>query len=121
MTFFEEYKVDGVPILAPDADVVITLTDLDSSDTGRDESGVMHRIVVRERVRTWELTYSRLTAQEYAYMEELFARKSEFAFTYKELDGEEKTCLAYYANSSVSYRNARTGHYGGYKLRIVEC
>jgi hypothetical protein len=121
MTFFEDYKIDGQPILAPDGDVRITLTDLDASDTGRDESGIMHRIVVRQRVCTWELTYSILTAQEYAYMERLFAGKREFAFTSRTPEGQEQTCLAYCTGSSVSLRNARTGCYSGYKLQIVQC
>ncbi len=43
------YKVDGRALLAPDEGVEISLSDLDSSDSGRDESGVMHRFVVRRR------------------------------------------------------------------------
>ena len=44
--------------------------------------GVMHRIVVREKVGTWGFTYSRLTDAQYAYLVGLFAGKAQFSFTH---------------------------------------
>ena len=76
------YQIDGKPMLAPDTEPEFTFTDLDSSDSGRDESGVMHRIVVREKVGTWGFTYSRLTDAQYAYLVGLFAGKAQFSFTH---------------------------------------
>ncbi len=121
MRFFEDYKVDGKPIVAPDADVVISKADLDSADSGRDESGVMHRIVVRYRVKTWELSYANMTTEEYQYMSSLFAGKSEFQFTYRDLSGQIAGCTAYCSNDSITYHNARTGMYRNYKIKIIEC
>ena len=43
----EFFKVNGKPMFAPDADVSMTFNDLDGSESGRDEGGFMHRIVVR--------------------------------------------------------------------------
>ena len=40
-----DYLIDGQPLLAPDQDVEFQCSDLDAADAGRDESGVMHRIV----------------------------------------------------------------------------
>lgn len=121
MRLFEDYKVDDLPLLAPDEDVSIMQTDLDSSDSGRDESGVMHRFVLRHRLKTWMFYYTNLTAEEYRYMESLFAGKKDFAFSYKDLDGNTVTCQAYCSNNSITYRNAKLGLYKNYSFSIIEC
>ena len=64
----ELYQIDGRPMPVPDADPDLSFTDLDASDSGGDESGVMHRIVVREKVGSWGFVYSSLTDEEYAYL-----------------------------------------------------
>lgn len=121
MRFFEDYQIDGKPMLVPDADVSLSYSDLDSSDSGRDESGIMHRIVVRERVATWGFNYSSLTAEEYKYMRSLFSGKPEFAFTYRNLDGDLVDTRTYCSNDSITYHNARLGLYKNLKLNIIEC
>ena len=75
-----EYQIDGRPMLVPDAGVGISFTDLDADDTGRDESGYMHREVLRERVRTWSFSYAFLTHEEYQYIMSLFSGKPTFTF-----------------------------------------
>ena len=67
--------VDGRPMPAPDAEADFSFTDLDASDSGRTEDGVMHRIVVREKVGAWGFAYSHLTDEELAYLKGLFAGK----------------------------------------------
>ena len=121
MRLFEDYQIDGKPMLVPDADVSLSLADLDSSDSGRDESGVMHRIVVRHRVGTWGFNYSKLTAEEYKYMRSLFEGKSDFAFSYRDLDGYLVETRAYCSNDSITYHNARLGLYQNLKFNIIEC
>lgn len=121
MRCFEDYQIDGKPLLVPDADAALSQSDLDSSDSGRDESGVMHRVVVRHRVKTWGFNYSVLTREEFLYMESLFAGKDAFAFTFRDLDGTLKTCQAYCSNNSITYHNARLGLYKNYKFNIIEC
>lgn len=121
MTFFEGFLVDGAPLLAPDADVQITQTDLDASDAGRDESGFMHRQIVRHRVKTWAFRYSALTAQELGYLEDLFTGKATFTFTYPGFDGRQATCQAYCSKDSISYHNARTGLYKNNQFTVIEC
>ena len=120
MRYFEQYKVDGRPILLPDENIAISRTDLDSAESGRDESGIMLRTVVRHRVQTWEFSYSYLTAEEYRYLKDLFAGKTEFRFSYND-DGVTRLTTAYCSADSVTYRNARTGSYTGMKIKIVEC
>lgn len=121
MELFEEYKVDGTPILVPDADVELTLTDLDAGSAGRDESGVMHRIRVRRRVKTWAFQYSALSREEFQYMEELLSSSATFLFSYLDADGTERSCRAYCSNSGLTYQNARLGLYRNYKFTVIEC
>lgn len=121
MRYFAEFQIDGEPVLAPDGNVELTLTDLDSGSAGRDESGVMHRIRVRKRVKTWAFQYFALSRQEFQYMEELLSRSATFTFTYPGLDGESRTCKAYCSNTGLTYENARLGLYRNYKFTVIEC
>ena len=114
------YKVDGVPLLTPYEGVEISLSDLDASDSGRDESGVMHRIVVREKVRTFGFSYAVLDAEDYAYLLGLFSGKSTFTFSYSE-NGATKSCVAYCSKVSGALHNQRTGLYKNLKFNIIEC
>ncbi|MGN0686173.1 hypothetical protein [Subdoligranulum variabile] len=117
------YQIDGKPMLAPDAEPDFTFTDLDSSDSGRDESGVMHRIVVREKVGTWGFTYSRLTDAQYAYLVGLFAGKAQFSFTHPRVGSSTETEVStcYCSNYSVAWRSARDGIWHNLKFNIIEC
>ena len=65
MTLTNLLQIDGKSLYAPDCDIEPSYSDLDSSDSGRDEAGYMHREVVREKVATWPIAYSCLTDDEY--------------------------------------------------------
>ena len=121
MRYFEEYKINGSPVLVPDADVEVTMTDLDSGSAGRDESGFMHRIRVRKRVKTWAFQYFALTREQWQYMENLLSQSATCSFTYPDFDGEEKTSTAYCSNTGLTYQNARLGLYRNYKFTVIEC
>ncbi|MBO5130300.1 MAG: hypothetical protein J6B95_08160 [Oscillospiraceae bacterium] len=114
--YWNDCTIDGNPILVPDQDLEITRTDLDSDDSGRDESGVMHRIPVRHRVYTWVISYSSLKEDECEYLRSLIDGKSEFEFV---IFGE--TYTAYCSNDAVTVRNAVTGDYRNFQLKIIEC
>ena len=120
MRFFNDYKIDGAPILVPDQDAEIERHDIDSPDSGRDESAFMHRIVIRSRVKSWGFTYSKLTAEEYRYMKSLLDGKESFTWTYME-NGVPRVTDAYCSNDSITYRNARTGDYRNFKIKVIEC
>ena len=75
MTLTNLFQIDGKSLYAPDCDIEPSYSDLDSSDSGRDEAGYMHREVVREKVATWPIAYSCLTDDEYKYTIGLFAGK----------------------------------------------
>lgn len=114
--YWNSCTIDGAPILIPDQNIKISRTDLDSEDSGRDESGAMHRIPVRYRVNTWEIPYSFLKEDEYEYLISLMEGKSEFAFT---IFGG--TYTAYCSSDAVTVRDAETGDYRDFTLKIIEC
>ena len=117
------FKVDGQPLFAPDEDVSLSFEDLDASDSGRDEAGVMHRIVVRYKVGTWSFEYSHISNSEYQYMEELFSGKADFQFTHpSRVDCETSvTTKAYRSKYGIVWHSARTKDYRNYKFSIIEC
>ena len=119
--FYYDFQINGKPILVPDADVVWEYNDLDSDESGRDESGVMHRIVLRESVRKCSLPYAVLTQEEYLYMRSLLDGKSQFEVRYRDHSGNVVQMNAYHSNHSITVHNARTGLYKNYKISIIEC
>ena len=119
----ELFKINGVAMLVPDAEVAVSYEDLDAADAGRDESGFMHRIVVRQKVGSWKFEYAHLTEAEKQYMENLFPDTGTFLFRHpsrKNAAVSEET-LCYRSKYSISWRNARTGLWSGYGFSIIEC
>lgn len=122
-SFAEFYKVDGMPLYAPDAEQELSFEDLDSAETGRDETGYMHRFVVREKVGKWAFNYTELTNEEYKYLLSLFAGKGTFTFTYPApgTDNDLRTTVAYMSNYGIAWRDARRGVWRNMKFNIIEC
>lgn len=116
----DQFLVDDIQLLMPDADISITKEDLEG-DSGRDESGVYHRCVVRSSIQKWSFSYRILTAEEYRYLEGLFAGKNVFEFSYPGLDGSIKTTNAYKKSTSVTYFSQTQGLYKNLSFDIIEC
>lgn len=121
MKYFNEYKINGMPLLVPDADVALTQTDLDAGSAERDEAGFMHRIRVRKRVKNWAFQYFVLTQRELQYLEDLLSQNEVFNFTYLAPNGEQKSCRAYCSSTGLSYHNAKLRLYRNYKFTVTEC
>ena len=117
------YQVDGVPMLVPDEEPEFSFADLDASDSGRDESGVMHRLMVREKVGTWSFSYAHLTDEELAYLRGLFAGKVQFTFTHPVFGDSNatETCTAYMSQYSAVWKNQRSGLWRNFKFNIIQC
>lgn len=122
-TLTDLYQIDGKAMLAPDQDVEMSFEDLDAADSGRDEAGFMHRIVVRRKVGVWNFVYSHLTQQEYAYMLGILPSGDTFAFTYPDPADCTKACQtrAYLSGYGVVWHSARTKDYRNLKFSIIEC
>lgn len=116
-----EFLIDGQPILVPDEDVTISYEDLDSEESGRDESGVMHRVVMREGVKKIPLSYAFLNREEYLYMESLFKGKSSFQVDCRDELGSPMRFTAYRSKHSITISNIKTGAHKNYSFSIVEC
>lgn len=119
----ELFKINGVPMLVPDAQVEVSYEDLDSAESGRDESGVMHRIPVRYKVAVFRFSYDHLTEAEKQYMESLFPEEPTFQFTHPDRRDAsvQVTDTAYRSKYTISWLNARTGLWSNYGFSIIQC
>lgn len=115
-----QYTIDGQPMPEPDQEAELSFSDLDASDSGRTEDGVMHRIVVREKVATFGFSYALLDREDYACLEELMRGKGEFAFGYTGSDGQAHTITAYCSKTSIVLKS-RDGLYKNCKFNIIQC
>lgn len=117
------FKINGKPMFAPDEEMGFSFEDIDSPDTGRDETGTMHRTVVRYKVGTWSFEYSSISEEDYQYLESLFPDSGNFTFTHPDRRDANKvvnsTC--YRSKYSISWKNAKTGEWRNYKFNIIEC
>ena len=116
------FTVNGKPMLAPDAEVTVSFSDIDGADAGRDQNGILHRSVVRYKVASWEFHYSNLTAEEKAYLENLFPDAPTFQFGHPDRQDASKqtTTECYRSQYGISWRNARTGLWSDLKFQIIE-
>ena len=117
------FTVNGQPFWAPDADVSMSFEDLDGAEAGRDESGFMHRQVVRHKVGTWNFQFAAITEAQRQYMEGLFPQEGTFLFGYPDPRDASQTayCVAYRSKYGISWRNAKTGDWRNYSFSIIEC
>lgn len=120
MQLTELFQIDGVPMIPPDQEVRVRYEDIDAAAAGRDESGVMHRIALRQDVGSWEFRYSALTDGELEYLRNLFRGKAYFQFTFPGKNGPE-TRVCYRSGLTVSWKNARTGLWRGCGFTVIEC
>lgn len=115
-TISNDYTIDGEPMLDCEEGQDTSFQDLDSSDSGRDESGVMHREVVREKVGTWSFSYPILDEEDYNYIMGLLRGKPTFTFGHP-----GGSCTAYCSKYSLVVHNRRLGLYKNLKFNIIEC
>lgn len=119
----ELFKVNGQPLIVPDAGVGFSFEDLDDSTSGRDESGYMHRFVVRDKVGKWSFSFASITDEEKQYLDSLFRGNATFSFTHpsREDSNESETSTCYCSKVEMSWYNARLGMWRNYRFNIIEC
>ncbi len=117
------YKINGKALFAPDENVSMSFEDLEASDTGMDEGGFLHRIVVRHKVGTWSFYYSHISQEEYAYMLSLLPLSGSFTFTHPKLTdcAQTEDTAAYCSKYSIVWHSAKTKDYRNFKFDIIEC
>lgn len=116
------FTIDGKPVLVPDGDLAFSAEDMEASDSGCDENGVYHRFVLRRKVQSWDFSYSRLTREEYAYMEGLFGNKDTFTFDFTSPhNGVKQQITAYRSKHSILWHCAADGQFRDYRFRITAC
>ncbi len=120
---FDQLMINGKPMFAPDADIDFSYEDLDDADSGRDESGVMHRVVVRYKVMSGSFVFSHISEEDYKYMESLFPDEPDFEFTRpsRKDPSVTETTRCYRSKYKISWHNARTGQWRNYGFSIIEC
>lgn len=120
---FDSYKINGVSILAPDTEVTESYEDIDSPDTGRDETGRMHRDVVLYKVGKWGFQYDLMTKEDYIYMESLFPDAGTFEFTRPSRTNPDVsvTTTCYRSKYDLAYFSPTRGRWKNYKFNIIEC
>ena len=117
------FLIDGQPVLAPDENLEISAADVEAADSCRDESGFLYRFAVRQGVGKWTFSYAHLTEEEYAYMENLFAGKETFQFSYPDCanGGVIKQTTAYRKEHTILWQSAATGQFRNYRFSICAC
>lgn len=118
---YYDFQIDGQPVPMPDADLAVSIRDMETEDSGADESGVMHRFLLRQHVRNFVLAYEELTQEEFRYLRALVEGKNTFRVQYRNTDGQPVQLTGYCSGYSLRVHNARLGIYKGMKLEIWEC
>lgn len=119
-------KIDGEPMPEPTEAADIQFSDVESSDSGADESGVYHREVLRFGVLSCTLTYGYLDNADCAYLLDLLKNKTTFEFTCPAAssaadvtDTITRTC--YCANYGAALQRLQAGVWRDMELQIQEC
>lgn len=115
------HLIDGVPMLTPDIDVEITYEDLESSDSGFDQGGFYHRIVMKFNRRKWKFKYAILTKDEFVYLRALLKGKQSFLFSFQNEQEKTETVMAISNPVTVAFQSKRSGLYKNLTIEIVEC
>ena len=118
-------KIDGEPMPEPTEAADIQFSDVESSDSGADESGVYHREVLRFGVLSCTLTYGYLDNEDCAYLLGLLQGKTTFAFTCPVASTtadvtQTTTRTCYCANRGAALQRLKSGVWRDMTLQIQE-
>nr|DAG08950.1 MAG TPA: hypothetical protein [Caudoviricetes sp.] len=119
-------QIDGNTLPEPTEAAEIKFTDVESEDSGKDETGVYHREILRFGVLSCTLTYSHLSNEECAYLFRLLENKSTFRFTCpisSDSRNVEQTVTrtCYCTDHGAALQRLKAGVWRDAKLQIQEC
>ena len=114
------WAVNDEPIYVPDADVSIQHSHIASPESGRDESGYMHIIWLRQDVHKVGLKYKLMSGEELEYMRNMMQGKT-FSFTFAH-ENNSKTIQAYTGeiNAVLYTRIDDTDIYKDVQINVIE-
>ena len=101
-----QYTIDGQPMPEPDEEAELSFSDLDASDSGRTEDGVMMRNRVREGIAKISASWAAVSTADCARI--LHAVKPE-SFDVVYFFGEMRTARMYAGDRSADLIAAREG------------
>lgn len=119
-------QIDGKPLPEPTETADIQFTDIESSDSGSDETGVYHREVLRFGVLTCTLTYNYLDNADCSYLLGLLQNKTTFQFTCPVASdstdvAQTITRTCYCSNYGAALQRLKAGVWRDMTLEIKEC
>lgn len=119
-------QIDGQNLPEPTETAKINFSDIESSDSGADESGVYHREVLRFGVLSCTLTYGYLDNADCAYLLDLLKNKTTFEFTCPAASSaadvtDTITRICYCANYGAALQRLQAGVWRDMELQIQEC
>lgn len=134
----EYFKIGDSALPEPDFNggIAFNFEDIDSSDTGRDASGVMKRNRIREKVAKWNFKYGYLTEEDYkTVMGIVLNCPQQFTFTHPhktdpyefvEVNGktvkvtntQQSTC--YLSKVNAGWYSNRLGIYKDVSFNVIE-
>lgn len=119
-------QIDGKQLPEPTETADIQFADIESSDSGFDETGVYHREVLRFGVLTCTLTYGYLDNADCAYLLGLLQSKNTFQFTCPTPSDaadvtQTTTRTCYCANYGAALQRLKAGVWRDMALEIKEC
>lgn len=114
------WKVDGVELPTPNADVMCSESDLDAEGSGRDELGYMHRIVARHRVKKWSFSYATINEEKYQIIKDAFDGKPDFLLEFFEEGEKISETRAYSSGIRYSLHNIIKKIYKGVSFDLIE-
>lgn len=118
--FDYNFLIDGMPALIADSGILVTEKDVQSDDSGYDESLVYHRRLARTGVLSFSETFRFVTREEYQYMKSLLQGKDSFVLEFLDEDGQIRKIDAYCDKLTVSVFNVKTGLYKSMKFVITQ-
>ena len=111
-----QYLIDGKALPEANGGVKLRFSDLESGETGLDESGFLHRVVLRRGLRSWEFAYRELTPTAYGALLALLPQKDSFL-----LQCQEGQILCWLESLTAARRDSLQGPVYQLCFTLKEC
>ena len=123
MNLTQRYKIENTPVVAPNAGVQLRVSDIEAEESGRDESGYLHRVVLRPGLATWTLSYRDLSREEYDYMMALLPGSGSFLFTHPDNADADRSNVSRCCITDIraGWHNALPGQSRELKITVTQC